>query len=175
MAKPAEIRIIETSYKNYRFRSRLEARWAVYFDSIGITWEYEKEGFEWPDGIRYLPDFWFPQVKMWGEVKPFRFTDDELEKVKRLVIGTGHSCILLEGFPDAKAYDVTSKSWIESDTEIYARAWNCVLTNYHGYLTDEHRFYSCPGEDDWECNNFPDVIKAIEKAKSARFEFGEKG
>jgi hypothetical protein len=29
-----EIKAIETSYKGYRFRSRLEARWAVFFDAL---------------------------------------------------------------------------------------------------------------------------------------------
>lgn len=52
------IKAIETSYKGYRFRSRLEARWAVFFDALGIAWEYEPEGFELPSG-RYLPDFLF--------------------------------------------------------------------------------------------------------------------
>jgi len=41
-----EIKAIETVYKGYRFRSRLEARWAVFFENVGIKWEYEKEGFE---------------------------------------------------------------------------------------------------------------------------------
>ena len=31
---------IETEYKGYRFRSRLEARWAVFFDALNIKWEY---------------------------------------------------------------------------------------------------------------------------------------
>lgn len=39
---------IETSYKGYRFRSRHEARWAVFFDVVKIKWEYEPEGFELP-------------------------------------------------------------------------------------------------------------------------------
>jgi len=51
-----EIGPIETDYAGYRFRSRLEARWAVFFDKIGIPWEYEAEGYETPLG-RYLPDF----------------------------------------------------------------------------------------------------------------------
>jgi hypothetical protein len=37
---------IETRYAGCRFRSRLEARWAVFFDRLGIAWEYEPEGFE---------------------------------------------------------------------------------------------------------------------------------
>ena len=52
---------IETYYNGYRFRSRLEARWAVFFDALGIKWEYEPEGYELPGGIRYLPDFYLPK------------------------------------------------------------------------------------------------------------------
>jgi len=52
-----EIKAIETVYNGYRFRSRLEARWAVFFDALGVKYEYEPEGFELPSGERYLPDF----------------------------------------------------------------------------------------------------------------------
>lgn len=51
------IKPIETIYKGYRFRSRLEARWAVFFDSLGVKYEYEPEGFELPGVGAYLPDF----------------------------------------------------------------------------------------------------------------------
>ena len=64
------IKAIETRYKSYRFRSRLEARWAVFFDALGIEWEYEPEGLEFPDGTRYLPDFWLPKIKALVEIKP---------------------------------------------------------------------------------------------------------
>ena len=53
----SEIKAIETHYKGYRFRSRLEARWAVFFDAAGVEYEYEPEGFVLPSGKRYLPDF----------------------------------------------------------------------------------------------------------------------
>ena len=58
-----QIRAIETEYDGYRFRSRLEARWAVFFDALGVDYEYEPEGFELPSGKRYLPDF---RVKCYG-------------------------------------------------------------------------------------------------------------
>src|SRR5215210_7860944 len=35
----------ETTYQGCRFRSRIEARWAVFFDNLGIKWWYEPEGF----------------------------------------------------------------------------------------------------------------------------------
>ena len=63
------IQAIETFYKGYRFRSRLEARWAVFFEELGIKWQYEVEGFELPGG-RYLPDFQLPKWNMFVEVKP---------------------------------------------------------------------------------------------------------
>ena len=51
------LKAIETEYKGYRFRSRLEARWAVFFDACGVKWEYEPEGYDLGDGTYYLPDF----------------------------------------------------------------------------------------------------------------------
>lgn len=65
-----EIKAIETVYKGYRFRSRLEARWAVFFENAGIKWEYEKEGFDLGTLGWYLPDFYLPLNKMWIEIKP---------------------------------------------------------------------------------------------------------
>jgi hypothetical protein len=50
------IKAIETEYAGCRFRSRLEARWAVFFDALGWKWRYEPQGYELPSG-RYLPDF----------------------------------------------------------------------------------------------------------------------
>lgn len=67
------ITAIETEYRGYRFRSRLEARWAVFFDALGLQWEYEPEGFNLPNGTRYLPDFRVtsPQGQVtWYEIKP---------------------------------------------------------------------------------------------------------
>ena len=60
---------IQTRYAGCHFRSRLEARWAVFFDKLGIRWEYEPQGFELPSGRRYLPDFWLPDSHAWFEVK----------------------------------------------------------------------------------------------------------
>lgn len=66
------VQAIETRYAGCRFRSRLEARFAVALDAKGLRWEYEPEGFETPCG-RYLPDFRVvlsPMTTCWFEVKP---------------------------------------------------------------------------------------------------------
>jgi hypothetical protein len=106
---------IETEYKGYLFRSRLEARWAVFFDAIGIDWKYETEGYEVGE-YRYLPDFWLPAAKAWVEVKGDK---DGLRKdIARMLVVLGTrtplpgfvegrtGLILLHDVPDV-AYDVT--------------------------------------------------------------------
>lgn len=61
---------IETRYAGCRFRSRLEARWAVFLDTLGIAWEYEPQGYlVGPKRRPYLPDFWLPGERLWVEVK----------------------------------------------------------------------------------------------------------
>ena len=77
------IKAIETHYKGYRFRSRLEARWAVCYDNSTIfksgyqSWDYEPEGVETPHG-RYLPDFLVhnPNWKVVVEIKPAHLLTD---------------------------------------------------------------------------------------------------
>ncbi len=81
--KTVTIKAIETRAYGCRFRSRLEARWAVFFDTLGLRWEYEPEGFD-IGGEAYLPDFrvWTPQCEpIWYEVKAAHVTaDQKLEK-----------------------------------------------------------------------------------------------
>jgi hypothetical protein len=62
------IQAIETFYSGCLFRSRLEARWAVFFDTAEIRWEYEPQGYLC-DGKPYLPDFFLPDAGTWIEVK----------------------------------------------------------------------------------------------------------
>lgn len=107
----SEIKPIETVYNGYRFRSRLEARWAVFFDAIGIRYEYEHEGFErvFGDGdiIRYLPDFWFPEYNLFGEVKGVDYRGQipksDLRKMSWMIDFGGpcaNGIILLGNIPD---------------------------------------------------------------------------
>lgn len=71
------IQSIDTEYDGHKFRSRLEARWAVFFNEFGIKYEYEPKGFEYK-GERYLPDFWLPEQHVWFEVKRnIEITDGE--------------------------------------------------------------------------------------------------
>jgi hypothetical protein len=66
------IAAIPTFYNGTLFRSRLEARWAVFFHSMGIEYQYEPQHFQKDyvnRVIRYLPDFYLPELGCWAEVK----------------------------------------------------------------------------------------------------------
>lgn len=78
-----DIKAIETFYNGYRFRSRLEARWAVFFDSAGIVYEYEPEGFKLSDGTYYLPDFYLPWFKCYVEIKRAEMTEEGRREAER--------------------------------------------------------------------------------------------
>lgn len=81
------IKAIETQYKGYRFRSRLEARWAVFFDTLKIPYRYEEHGFEkkpYCDAdeiVRWLPDFYLPNHGIWVEVKGGRPSGKDVYKM----------------------------------------------------------------------------------------------
>lgn len=95
-----QIKAIETEYKGYKFRSRLEAKWAVFFDLCGIPYEYELEGYKLKSGY-YLPDFYLPWFKCFVEIKPSE--DEEVSaKIKLNDLFFEHSdccCMLCIGDP----------------------------------------------------------------------------
>ena len=66
-----QLQPIETMYRGFRFRSRLEARWAVFLDAAEIPWQYEVEGYDL-GGVKYLPDFWLPRDETFLEIKPYK-------------------------------------------------------------------------------------------------------
>ena len=112
-----DIKPIETRYKGYRMRSRTEARWAVFFDALGIEWEYESEGYDTGEHGWYLPDFAviFRGRKMLMEVKAVYPTDLEIKKARSV-----GACIL-SGIPGVDAgiysYVVVEPSLMFDDDE----------------------------------------------------------
>ena len=59
---------IQTQYRGNNFRSRLEARWAVFFYIAKIKYTYEPEGFKTTFG-HYLRDFYLSEMKLYIDVK----------------------------------------------------------------------------------------------------------
>jgi len=189
---------IETVYKGYRFRSRLEARWAVFFDAMGIKWEYEKEGYVLDDKTLYLPDFWLPESKAFVEVKPEALSDIEINKCEQLA--KEFSVILAVGMPEPKAY--TRLSWDEGEIitcrecdcdpmdvafdcnkkicnknhiqKGYARIMFIYFYYHHGEIGNFEWTHSIYYDEPPEEAEYPQELElACIKAKQARFEYGE--
>ena len=106
---------IETLYNGVRFRSRLEARWALFMDTIGVRWLYEHEGYELPSG-RYLPDFWLPEIRggCFVEIKPERPPRSEMMRYRDLVLSARHTLFLFFCAPGQEV----DWSWEHRDEEI---------------------------------------------------------
>lgn len=186
--EPVTIKPIETHYAGCRFRSRLEARWAVFFDALDIEWQYELQGFELPSG-RYLPDFYLPSLETWFEVKgQFEFGDNaellatELSDMtkKRVIILAGDiprpsglgtfkddNYLMVQSCPDGSfAWDI--------------QYWWCVCpVCLRPGITFNGRGArvcgSCVEGDKSYTYDHPIIVAAYEAARSARFEFGESG
>lgn len=77
MSEPT-IKAIPTKYDGVEFRSRLEARWAVFYNVLGIKWFYEYEGYQLQSGW-YVPDFWLQEINggCFVEIKPKEPSDEE--------------------------------------------------------------------------------------------------
>lgn len=162
------LRAIETQYKGYRFRSRLEARWAVFFDALGIKWEYEAEGFDLPEVGRYLPDFFIPVNGSYGpyfEIKGEEPTKDELRKLSILCREKSAYGAILVGTPggDARSYHFFDK---DGDEESSFYSEDCT-PRFFDWLGD--RILEGP------TGSTKKFDRAIKAARVARFEFGERG
>lgn len=152
------MKAIQTRYAGCHFRSRLEARYAVLFDSLGIKWDYEPEGFELPDGRRYLPDFWLHNPEKagtgyWIEIKAAYPTADEFGRLWRLSRVSGHKGYFLVGVPC-----ISIEQAVGVDDKEYSMLWSCEPIT------------TCALD-----GGPASVMAAIDDARSARFEFGESG
>lgn len=191
------IKAIETRYKGYRFRSRLEARWAVFFDALNFDWEYESEGFVLSDGTHYLPDFRVktPQGKdVWYEIKPSGILSDE--KFDLFQAECGGRSALLSGDPLAlieRGHNIACprcgifhRPEYGSDLGQSEIAWGCVWCDVEtpsgSGNPQEVGMFNIPvmphkGFLLVDFNSFAFyqgiICKSAEKARSVRFEHGE--
>lgn len=180
-----EIKAIETRYSGYLFRSRLEARWAVFFDALGLEWDYEDEGYAIPTAIgtiRYLADFWIDSSAQWAEVKGFL----NLEGMRRLhaiassltVCGKGNDLVVFGRIPRPRSM-LWPAQLHEHGGKLWAVAWEphaagCPLYRPRVAVepTEEdalHLVEGYPfGRPDW-------AEDALDKARQAQFEWGKSG
>lgn len=158
------IRPIETHYAGHRFRSRLEARWAVFMNHLSIPWEYEPQGYL-VDGVPYLPDFLvYPNTDLafWLEIKGTFPDGDELAKAKGLAEGSGIPAYVYWAKPEAPGPELvhlTEEQYLGAERDGY------VWTDDHGwreYPTQppEWQLGLTPTAFRFNPNGKPDTVKS---------------
>lgn len=195
----SQIKPIETEYKGYRFRSRLEARWAIFFDALHLQWVYEDEGFQFdrvPVRIttdwekisgKYLPDFYFPKLNYYIEIKGRPATNFETLLWAALSSITDSKVYLFDSgmfLPGSSGFDYDApfcSRFIRGEFSDSPLMWmkcdKCgkIDITFDGWV---HYSSQCKCYDDvnrkkWGGSNHPDVVAAYAKALSSRFEHGE--
>ena len=182
-----EIKSIQTEYDGHLFRSRLEARWAVFFKSAGIKYKYEEEGFSLPSGRSFLPDFYLPHIGgrcyggLYVEVKG-ELSDEDYEKIDEFAnIDRSHHGDYLEQSNSIIIVGKVPISWkqcseLQSNDPRFWSFRNIDADDYTAF------FYHNPdgsvgliGADAVSSfEGFSWFDEHFQKAAYARFEYGEK-
>lgn len=178
---------IPTQYAGLVFRSRIEARWAVFFRTLRVSFRYEEEGFQ-IGTIRYLPDFFLPDLDAFFEVKGQQPNEKEVLKARELSTGSGKRVFIAWGpIPTNPADDVENpdSAWAFvpgeaglADQDIgwwWCRCPGCGRFDIQYQGRHARMACGCTVKDDDRAQSFehPLILAAYERARIARFEFGE--
>lgn len=184
------MKVIETFYNGYRFRSRLEARWAVFFNSLKIKYEYEPEGFVLADGICYLPDFYLPQLGVYVEVKASfqMITEEDIIKIDSFSMQEDGQLLLIVGSPESQTMYLLNRCNMFPISEV-----GCTYSDYSENLVE--MYYMALGDAGCEIEFASNVYRggwtlafpslridgddcnykqSLVEARQARFEFKDK-
>lgn len=181
------IKSIETHYDGYRFRSRAEARWAVFFNAAKIKYIYEPEGFILSTNDAYLPDFYLPDSKEYFEVKPA--DDSDLSKPIQFIKDTDKPLVI--GYADftfQAPYHYGDGHYSGVGDKKGSCLYKCVYCHNFFFL-DDSSIWDCSGCGKWDeghdriisgelhvredASTASTILNAVKIAKSARFEHGE--
>lgn len=185
------LKAIPTRYAGHFFRSRGEARFAVFLDSLGVKWEFEVEGYRLPVVGNYLPDFWLPDMKAWVEIKGTDPSAVERRKARSLAEESDSPVyVFFGGMGDpsfqrdplraidgarALGYGVP---WLDTKEDGVPCAWvecpRCGAVTIVRYTTKgsaNTRPCSCRGGSVSPVGQY--LKAAYQAARSARFEYGD--
>jgi hypothetical protein len=164
-----------------KFRSHTEAKWAIFWDELGIKWEYEPQGFS-TDGSCYLPDFViFPALgTVWVEIKATWDADPDGEAKWRLFAAQRPQpsrTIFIAGVPSIHnkpiliGGDEDAEKPIDGPWEVNDHEWRPCPSGHHfdlgypGTFSADFAEDGCP--DDFGGNGERRIADASAKALSA--------
>lgn len=171
------LKAIETRFDGHRFRSRTEARWAVFFKEMGWPYDYEKEGVV-AHGEPYLPDFFIPSFRAFLEIKGVDPTEREIKLCRALSVGSGNVVLMAVGVPtqESNQFWYFAPDGTESAGLVL---YGAADDERAAFLSDESYFFQRQlGSEEAPSSDLvitQRLEKAFEKATGARFEFGEIG
>jgi len=165
-------KIIQTKYNGYYFRSRTEARWAVYFDAVGLKYEYEPEGFLIDiqgEITPYLPDFHLLDLSIYIEIKNEEFENSkEYDDTMWKLLHFENDIALIAG-PPKPGVKLKHPVWIY-DGEKKTTEWEIE----ESFFSNSGSWYIAWYEDKGLDENWYLDKNGLEAARSARFEFDDR-
>jgi hypothetical protein len=190
------IKAVPTRYAGVLFRSRLESRYAVFMDAVGVQWEYEPERVQLPGGGTYLPDFKTAD----GAYIEVKGAEDALDKpylIKAAAV-LGHLSVLgpipdcRKGVPGVTVLTVqngkvsTGITWIDRRPGYPLHPWTEYGWNdavSKGLIPGEQHPWTAPPSHRWHgppppADGYDGRCKGncpYDAARGARFEHGESG
>lgn len=156
-------KLLETEYNGITFKSRLKARWAVYFDNVGIKYMYEPKNYSLREEITYLPDFYFPDFVCFAEVKAGYMDGGEIDKAVKLVEDTKFPLVSLKGDPGLTHYEMMMPTEVDGQDQFDVVDVNLVQDPNRKKGKFMTGFY-LKGEDDYKKHG---LVKAIQAVKAA--------
>lgn len=178
------IQAIPTTYKGHTYRSKLEAKWVVVFEALGIQFDYEPEARRTAHG-NYLPDFYLPLMKggTWVEFKPSeRRVGPEDPRWFEFVLQRQQPMVIVFGLPNPYGNGSVEvepglcwKIFPTGETDHDYRLTMCAVCGTPGFEFEGRGARACPTKmhcygresaDRGHNSEDPRIIAALVKARS---------
>lgn len=163
---------IPTTYKDIEFRSRLEAKWAAFFDQCGWHWSYETLDFN-----GWISDFSIGQLPVLVEIKPFHHEAEWRDSIAKIINSGCTDPVILLGA------DATFRAWEDDCEDAPKIGWLSIFEGrrddceagersiwdlHFGFTEGNKKLGLCPMNGGWK-----NYIWNTDNPKSARVWLGQ--
>lgn len=161
-------------YDGVQFRSRLEARWAVFFDQLNILWQYEPFVIE-GNGKEYKPDFvvfnlLFKETVL-VEIKPLKPNGEYISYLKSIRDPKKKEFLILIGEPQFGVFNGIRIFGKANQHEITSLVPCGSCGSYKFYGTHHYSFCQCNAM----MPPLPSHVSANKFASEYRFDLNREG
>jgi hypothetical protein len=170
-------------YEGTKFRSPVQARWGIFFHTIGLEYEYRPVD---ADGVCHESSFWLPELNFWFEVKDREPTEQEKNLCHRLADRFSQIVLMAIGAP--KPRDQILIFPLSTSTRFHFPGHEGARFHFADDRRNERQFWllsdsgaaSCigpetgPDHDRWP-GLYGATRRGYEAARTARFERAQTG